>query len=259
MSCKIAVRIDDITQDMDWESFEKFKALLDRYGIKPLLGVVPDNKDEHLRRGKTKTDYWEYLQNLQKEGFSLAMHGMHHLYTTKKGGMFPLNHFSEYAGVSYEEQEKMLSVGKQILTEHGIVTDIFMAPGHSYDRHTLQALSKLGFRYVTDGFADRPYEYKQLIFLPIAFHSKKEITRQQGYTTLVYHINDITTQQLVQYEAVFREHQQDFISFGEYCKVKPARGTNGGRIREVLLATMKCMLVRIRQMLRYSNREGNSK
>ena len=43
---KIAVRLDDITPDMDWEGFLRFKALLDRYQVKPLIGVIPQNRDE---------------------------------------------------------------------------------------------------------------------------------------------------------------------------------------------------------------------
>ena len=45
---KIAIRLDDITPDMDKKSFERFKALLDKYKVKPLIGVVPDNKDPQL-------------------------------------------------------------------------------------------------------------------------------------------------------------------------------------------------------------------
>ena len=41
---KIAVRLDDITPDMDWQRFFRFKALLDQYQVKPLIGVVPDNR-----------------------------------------------------------------------------------------------------------------------------------------------------------------------------------------------------------------------
>ena len=48
---KIAVRLDDITPDMDWERFLKFKALLDRYQVKPLIGVVPQNRDPGLTDG----------------------------------------------------------------------------------------------------------------------------------------------------------------------------------------------------------------
>ena len=48
MSMKIAIRMDDITPDMNWENFLRFKRLCDQHQIKPLIGVVPDNQDENL-------------------------------------------------------------------------------------------------------------------------------------------------------------------------------------------------------------------
>ena len=42
---KIAIRIDDITPEMDWAKFSRFAELLDRYGIRPLIGVIPKNAD----------------------------------------------------------------------------------------------------------------------------------------------------------------------------------------------------------------------
>ncbi|MDE6984516.1 MAG: DUF2334 domain-containing protein, partial [Lachnospiraceae bacterium] len=38
---KISIRMDDITPDMDWAKFLRFKALCDRDQIKPLIGVLP--------------------------------------------------------------------------------------------------------------------------------------------------------------------------------------------------------------------------
>ena len=40
---KIAFRMDDITPDMDWKSFEAFEQLFEHYGCYPLLGIVPDD------------------------------------------------------------------------------------------------------------------------------------------------------------------------------------------------------------------------
>ena len=54
---KIAVRMDDITPDMDWEKFLAFKEILDAHDIKPLIGVVPDNKDENLHRAGEAGDF----------------------------------------------------------------------------------------------------------------------------------------------------------------------------------------------------------
>ena len=92
----ITVRLDDITPDMDWERFYKFKALLDQYQVKPLIGVVPDNRDELLKGSGSPMDpepFFEYIRQLQKEGWTVAMHGYQHIYGTSKGGIFPLNHF----------------------------------------------------------------------------------------------------------------------------------------------------------------------
>ena len=60
----ITVRLDDITPDMDWERFYKFKALLDQYQVKPLIGVVPDNRDELLKGSGSPMDpepFFEYI------------------------------------------------------------------------------------------------------------------------------------------------------------------------------------------------------
>lgn len=147
---KITIRMDDITPDMDWESFEAFERMFRKYGIRPLLGVVPDNRDPKLSVDAPRAEFWERMRALQKEGWSLSMHGCHHVYHTKKGGQFPLNPQSEFAGRSRAEQERLLSDGKRILEEHGICTDIFMAPGHTFDRKYAAGFKGAGL-FICDG------------------------------------------------------------------------------------------------------------
>ena len=91
---KTAIRIDDISPAMDWEKFHAFRELLERYGVNPLIGVVPDNRDGNLNRGAENPEFWQYVKQLQESGWVVALHGYRHLYTEKKGGMFPLNGFS---------------------------------------------------------------------------------------------------------------------------------------------------------------------
>ena len=64
---KITIRMDDITPDMDWAKFLRFKELCDLYQVKPLIGVVPANQDTMLHIEKPRIDYWEYLHTLQSE------------------------------------------------------------------------------------------------------------------------------------------------------------------------------------------------
>lgn len=245
---KIAVRLDDITPDMDWEAFLRFKELLDRYQVKPLIGVVPDNRDENLTgssKGKPE-DFWAYIRELQKQGWVVAMHGYQHNYTTQKGGVFPLNHFSEFAGISYERQREMLEKGKTILMEKGIETELFMAPAHSYDKNTLKALKDTGFKALTDGFGNCPYEYQGLTFYPISFRMSGTLKKKGGYSTMVIHTGTNTQQDMEQYEGYFKREDAKWISYDEYLKVTAAKRGIVGRCREFLMAKGKHWLVRFR-------------
>ena len=175
--------MDDITPDMDWAKFLRFKELCDLYQVKPLIGVVPANQDTMLHIEKPRIDYWEYLHTLQSEGWCIAQHGCTHIYNTHKKGCFPLNALSEYAGNSYEEQYASLEKGQKILKGHQIDTDIFMAPAHSYDYNTLKALRELGFTKITDGFGRQPYQWQGLTFYPISFKQSNSLKQEKGYTT----------------------------------------------------------------------------
>ncbi len=239
---KIAIRMDDITPAMDWERFGAFRALMDEYGVKPLIGVVPDNQDENLNRSREREDFWELVKELKESGWTVALHGYRHVYTEKKGGIFPLNDFSEFAGVSYEKQLDMLERGKRILEEHGIRTDIFMAPAHSYDRNTLKALRQNGFRRITDGFGSRPYQWQGMLFYPISFRLGSSLKRKSGFTTMVVHTNTADERDMEKYRRILET--QEVISFKDYLKVQPVKRRLAGRLAEYLLAAVKHILVK---------------
>ncbi len=247
---KIAVRMDDITPDMNWENFEFFRKLFRETGITPLLGVVPDSRDPKLTCGGAREDFYDVIRALSDEGYSIAMHGFRHLYTTKKGGMFPLNRSSEFAGLPYEKQREMLLRGRRKLEGYGIRTDIFMAPSHSYDRNTLRALRETGFVKMTDGFGRRPYRYKGLTFYPISFVFSHSLRAKNGATTIVIHANTVTEAQKEWYARIFREYRDHMISYSEYLRMRPVTRQIPGMIGEYLLAQCKYLLVRQRSRIR---------
>lgn len=247
MSRKIAVRMDDITPDMNWENFHFFQKLFKEAKITPLLGIVPDNQDPKLSCEAPRDDFYEVMKELEQEGYCLAMHGFHHLYTTKSGGIFPLNNYSEFAGIPYEKQKEMLLLGKEKLKEHGIDTDIFMAPAHSYDKNTLRALRETGFTKITDGFGKQPYLDKGLIFFPISFLLSRSLKQKKGVTTLVLHANTVTEAEKERYAKIFRDYGRNMISYSEYLKMEPAARGIWGRMAEYLLAKCKFILVRLKK------------
>ncbi|MBD5458183.1 MAG: DUF2334 domain-containing protein [Lachnospiraceae bacterium] len=247
MSRKIAVRMDDITPDMNWENFRFFQELFEKTGITPLLGIVPECRDEKLHCGERRENFYEVMRELQAKGYSFAIHGCYHLYTTKKGGLFPLNNISEFAGIPYEKQKEMLAFGKTKLKEQGIDTNLFMAPAHSYDNNTLRALREIGINKVTDGFGKNPYTYKGLTFYPISFLLSRSLRQKDGVTTLVLHANTVTEADKKRYQRIFDEYGKNMISYSEYLEMKPVKRNFPGRIGEYLLAKGKFLAGRIRR------------
>jgi len=247
---KIAVRMDDITPDMDWRRFEEFKALLDRNQVKPLIGIIPYNQDQNLNKKNDSfrhPEFWRYMRELKSQGWIIAMHGCRHVYTSPKGGLFPLNNFSEFAGLDYETQKAMLLEGKTILQEKGIYTDIFMAHAHSYDINTLRALKDIGFNRLTDGFGRRPYVWHGMIFYPVSFRLEDSLRKKKGTTTMVVHANTINGEDQKRYVGYFEDPgRTEWISYSEYMEQEPVIRRLGGRLAEYCAAKVKFWLVKKR-------------
>lgn len=246
---KIAIRLDDITPDMNWSNFERFKSLLDKYNIKALLGIVPENRDPKLMINLPKRDFWEYIKDLEKDGWTLAMHGYHHEYTTHDGGLLPLNRNSEFAGLPFDKQDRMIRSGKILLEKNGITTDIFMAPSHSYDMNTIKALKKNGFTGITDGFGNAPYMWEDMVFYPISFKKSQTLkSKEDGCVTFVVHTNTMTDRDFEAYEKLLAT--REIVSYSEMLKLKPVKTTETDRFKEKLMATTKFHL---RETLRISS------
>ena len=245
---RITIRIDDITPDMDFDKFERFKAILDKHDIKPLIGVVPDNKDKKLKKSEPRAVFWDYVKKLQSNGWIVAMHGYNHVYTTRKPGMFPISDKSEFAGLSYQRQDEMIREGKRILRANGIVTDFFMAPSHSYDKYTLKALKTNGFHRITDGFGNYPYEMNGMTFYPISVSKNGALaSKDDGIVTFVYHTATMSNRDFDAFEKLF--DRGDIVSFDEFLELEPRPRTLREETWEYMTARAKYLAVRLRRNL----------
>ena len=217
---RIAFRLDDITPDMNWENFELLDQIFTETKTFPLLGVVPDNRDNGLKKGQEKPDFWQYISQLQKKGYVISQHGYQHIYETQDSGMLGINPFSEFAGLPYEEQKEKLYKGQEILRQHKIGSDIFMAPGHTYDFNTLKALKDLGFAYITDGYTHYPYCYKSLIFYPSTLSGVKI---QRGIDTVCLHLNSMNAQEIENIRKFIKDNAQNVCSYTTLLKEEKIR------------------------------------
>ena len=62
----ILIRLDDIAENMNWDLMKKSELLFDKYAIKPVLGVIPDNKDNELLSYPKRNDFLATSKNLEK-------------------------------------------------------------------------------------------------------------------------------------------------------------------------------------------------
>ena len=55
----LLIRFDDIAPNMNWALMNKCENLFDKYNIKPLLGIIPQNQDKELQAYKKNENFWD--------------------------------------------------------------------------------------------------------------------------------------------------------------------------------------------------------
>ena len=141
----LLIRMDDISEYMNWELMDKCETLFDKYEIKPLLGVIPINQDPELLKYSRNDKFWERVQSWKNKGWEITMHGCNHLYTQKsdKKDIFNYGGDSEFYGLDYDIQLNKIKAGLQKFEEKKIKIRSFFAPNHIYDENTIKALKEL--------------------------------------------------------------------------------------------------------------------
>lgn len=215
---KILIRFDDICPMMDWKHWQKAENLLDANDVKPLLGVIPECKDPDLQLDEVRSDFWIWLKKKQEEGYAIAMHGVNHVFSSNHRGILTYRIGSEFAGFPFEEQLQKIRRGKNILESHGIYTDTFFAPGHSYDENTIKALAACGFKYVSDGKSSKAYEWHGIKFLPCR-NSGGRFRDNEKYSTSIYHAHEWGQEGKNAYpflDKIIKNKALQIVSFEEY-------------------------------------------
>lgn len=209
---KILVRIDDVCPTMNWANFWRAISIMEKYGIHPILGVVPNNEDDNLIRDIENSNFWNEIKGLQAKGCKLSQHGYNHKYTNHLGGILKCNKNSESVGQSVAEQKQKIEMGLQILHDNGIQVDMYMAPSHSFDKNTLLALKQLGFKYITDGYTTFPYSYMGITFIP-CMNTFAMTKNPKGLRTLCLHTSTMSETDFNLFEQTLEKYRENLINF----------------------------------------------
>lgn len=164
---KYIMRLDDACAKRDVQKWDCMEKLLDKYGIKPLIGVIPKCEDPMMNVYDVDVSFWKRVESWQKKGWTIALHGYTHCYSTTSGGINPVNARSEFAGEPLDTQKEKLKNGVSILRQQGINPQVFFAPSHTFDENTIQALKEeTDIRIISDTPAFDRYMENGMVFVP---------------------------------------------------------------------------------------------
>ena len=214
----LLIRLDDIAENMNWKLMDKCEKLFNELNIKPLLGVIPFNKDPELLKFEKRDHFWNKLKDWSNMGWEICMHGYTHVYdnNTNKKDFFNYGGKSEFYGHSLIEQSKRINNGLKIFSKNNINIRSFFAPNHTYDYNTFNALKNNGINYVIDGYGIYPYKKKGLTFVPQLFY--KEIMLPFGVQATQIHLNYWDEKKFNNFSKFLFKNKNKFLSFDQAIK-----------------------------------------
>lgn len=204
------LRLDDASEYMDIDKWRKMEILLDKYGVKPIFGIIPSNEDPQLLEYGKVEGFWEIIHSWIDRGWIPALHGYTHVFETEDGGINPVNNRSEFAGVSFERQCEKIRYGYKLLREKDISPEIFYAPAHTFDLNTLEALKQESdIRIINDTIATDTYYKDGFFFIPQQSGKCRKLPFKT--VTFCYHPNTMQDEDYQKLELFLRENGKLFI------------------------------------------------
>jgi Uncharacterized protein conserved in bacteria (DUF2334) len=194
MSARYLLRLDDACDTMDRRKWGLLESVLDRHGLRPLVAIVPDNQDPALRLESPDGSFWDRVRSWQSKGWTLAMHGhTHAMHTTQQPRLLPFYERSEFVGLTLQEQRTKIRAAWRRFREQRVEPRVWVAPAHSFDGVTLQALrDETSIGIVSDGIAFDAYFEHGFHWIPQQLWGL--VPRMGGLWTVCLHPNTMTVE-----------------------------------------------------------------
>ena len=214
----ILIRLDDIAENMNWDLMQKLELLFEKYEIKPVLGVIPENKDTELLAYPKKDNFWEQIKVWRNKGWEIAMHGYTHVYdkTCQNDDYFNYGGGSEFSGHSLEIQMLRIKNGLKKFDDEKIKIRTFFAPNHTYDKNTFIALKNCGINEVIDGYGFVPYVQNDIKFIPQLFY--KVLALPFGIQATQIHLNYWVQKDFDNFEKFIVKNSDKIITYDQALK-----------------------------------------
>ena len=214
------LRFDDLCPTYARDRWQQYAALIGEFGIRPILAVVPENRDPALEFAAPDPDFWPAMRTLEAAGATIGLHGYRHACTNRGRSLVPLHRESEFAGIPEPMQRQWIREGIVSLRSHGLDPTIWVAPRHGFDRATLRALRDEGMAVLSDGFARRPYLDERVLWIPQQLWAPAE--KRDGLWTICLHANTAADAQIVQLRDFLDRYAAQFTCLQRVVEENPA-------------------------------------
>jgi len=222
MGARLLLRFDDICPGMNWPVWRVVEETLRELGIRPLLAVVPDNRDPRLNVHRPHPSFWDHVRGWQQLGWSIGLHGFQHQCTSASAGILGRNRSSEFAGLPESEQKRKLETALEILRKQRVRADAWIAPAHSFDETTVRLLAELGIGCISDGYSLWPYQCDRgLLWVPQQLGRFRRLPF--GTWTVCQHVNLWQAEDLKHFRSVVTRFRSSIGSLDELRQIYGAR------------------------------------
>ena len=211
----IIIRLDDAATYMDIDKWKRVEDILDKYGVKPLVGVVPDIKDpKMIEVYKEDKNFWKKVKLWKEKEWVIAMHGYDHLYISSTGGLNPKCSVSEFAGVPLDIQESKIRKGIKIFNSHDVKPKVFFAPSHTFDENTLIAIkNNSDIRIISDTVSNDVYYENDFYYVPQQVGHEANLPFK--VVTICYHPNMMEEEDFIRFEKFIERYQDKCLKNSE--------------------------------------------
>lgn len=211
LSVRYLMRLDDACPTMDHSKWNMLEEIFDKYDIKPIVAVIPNNEDPKQVCSGLDEFFWDRVRRWRNKGWEIALHGYNHVYTTRGSGIVPLNQKSEFVDLPLELQKNKIRKGIAVFRREGLEPRVWVAPSHSFDENTLIALKEESdIRIISDGIALTPYSNMGFLWIPVQIWRLRR--KYCGVWTVCLHPNEMSYVEIANLERSCAKFLTDFTT-----------------------------------------------
>jgi peptidoglycan/xylan/chitin deacetylase (PgdA/CDA1 family) len=156
----VTFRNDDPSALSDLKHEREIFGLFERYRVPMTIGVIPEvctgslwdparTGERSLASNREMVDF--LAQFAARTGSELALHGLTH--RTNSRSVPARKHYSEFSGLSFAEQERMLRRGAGLIREaFGAFPTTFIPPWNEMDHNTVRACAAVGLKVISASY-----------------------------------------------------------------------------------------------------------